>query len=163
MFCRKHGVSSATSHKWKTRYGGLEESDARRLKVLGAENAKLKKLLAEAMLDNVMLKDIVAKKMVIPVARREAVVHQCKTFEASQRQGCQVIGSGSIADPLPVATAGRQPLCIQLRELAAVRGNFGYRRLHLLLEREGVHLSHKKLRRLYSPRSLIRAWPWPIG
>ena len=60
--CRKHGVSSATFYKWKARYGGLEVSDARRLKVLEAENAKLKKLLAEAMLDNVMLKDVAAKK-----------------------------------------------------------------------------------------------------
>ena len=60
--CRKHGIGSATFYKWKARYGGLEVSDARRLKVLEGENAKLKKLLAEAMLDNVMLKDVAAKK-----------------------------------------------------------------------------------------------------
>ena len=60
--CRKHGVSSATFYKWKSRYGGLDVSDARRLKTLEDENAKLKKLLAEAMLDNAMLKDIAAKK-----------------------------------------------------------------------------------------------------
>jgi putative transposase len=59
---RKHGVSGATFYKWKAKYGGLEVSDARRLKVLEIENSKLKKLLAEAMLDNVMLKDIAAKK-----------------------------------------------------------------------------------------------------
>jgi putative transposase len=56
--CRKHGISSATFYKWKAKYGGLEVSDARRLKALEDENAKLKKLLAEAMLDNAMLKDI---------------------------------------------------------------------------------------------------------
>ena len=50
--CRKHGISSATFYKWKAKYGGLEVSDARRLKALEDENAKLKKLLAEAMLDN---------------------------------------------------------------------------------------------------------------
>lgn len=60
--CRKHGISSATFYKWKSRYGGLDVSDARRLKTLADENAKLKQLLAEAMLDNVMLKDIAAKK-----------------------------------------------------------------------------------------------------
>jgi len=60
--CRKHGVSSATFYKWKSRYGGLDVSEARRLKTLEEENAKLKKLLAEAMLDNAMLKDIAAKK-----------------------------------------------------------------------------------------------------
>ena len=60
--CRKHVVSSATFYKWKAKYGGLEVSDAKRLKALEDENAKLKKLLAEAMLDNAMLKDIAAKK-----------------------------------------------------------------------------------------------------
>ena len=60
--CRKHGVSGATFYKWKAKYGGLEVSDARRLKALEDENAKLKKLLAEAMLDNAMLKDVAAKK-----------------------------------------------------------------------------------------------------
>ncbi len=60
--CRKHGISGATFYKWKSKFGGLDVSDARRLKILEAENAKLKKLLAEAMLDNVMLKDIAAKK-----------------------------------------------------------------------------------------------------
>jgi putative transposase len=60
--CRKHGISSATFYKWKAKYGGLEVSDAKRLKALEDENAKLKKLLAEAMLDNAMLKDVAAKK-----------------------------------------------------------------------------------------------------
>jgi putative transposase len=60
--CRKHGISSATFFKWKSKYGGLEVSDMRRLKVLEDENRKLKKLLAETMLDNAMLKDINAKK-----------------------------------------------------------------------------------------------------
>ena len=60
--CRKHGISGATFYKWKSKYGGLEVSDARRLKSLETENAKLKKLLAEAMLDVAMLKDIASKK-----------------------------------------------------------------------------------------------------
>ena len=67
--CRKHGISSATFYKWKAKYGGLEVSDAKRLKALEDENAKLKKLLAEAMLDNAMLKDVAAKN---GDARREA-------------------------------------------------------------------------------------------
>lgn len=60
--CRKHGVSSATFYKWKAKYGGLDVSEARRLKTLEDENARLKKLLAEAMLDNAILKDVAAKK-----------------------------------------------------------------------------------------------------
>jgi len=60
--CRKHGISDATFYHWKAKFGGMDVSDARRLKVFESENAKLKKLLAEAMLDNAMLKDIAAKK-----------------------------------------------------------------------------------------------------
>jgi putative transposase len=60
--CRKHGVSDATFYKWKAKYGGMEVSDARRLRSLEDENAKLKKLLAEAMLDSAMLRDVAARK-----------------------------------------------------------------------------------------------------
>ena len=60
--CRKHGISSATLYKWKAKFGGLDVSDARRLKTLQDENAKLKKLLAETMLDIAILKDINARK-----------------------------------------------------------------------------------------------------
>ena len=59
--CRRHGVSGATFYKWKAKYGGLEVSEAKRLRSLEDENAKLKKLLAEAMLDIAVLKDISAK------------------------------------------------------------------------------------------------------
>jgi putative transposase len=60
--CRKHGVSSPSFYKWKAKYGGLEVSEARRLKALEDENAKLKRMLADAMLDNVGLKDLLGKK-----------------------------------------------------------------------------------------------------
>jgi putative transposase len=60
--CRKHGISDATFYKWKAKYGGMEVSDTRRLKALEDENTKLKKLLAEAMLDNAMLRDVASRK-----------------------------------------------------------------------------------------------------
>ena len=60
--CRRHGISEATFYKWKAKFGGLEVSEARRLRTLEEENAKLKKLLAEAMLDIAVLKDISSKK-----------------------------------------------------------------------------------------------------
>ena len=59
---RRYGVSEATIYKWKSKYGGLEVSEARRLKALEDENAKLKRLLADAMLDKSALKDLLAKK-----------------------------------------------------------------------------------------------------
>ena len=60
--CRRHGISPATFYKYKSKYGGLEVSDARKLRALEDENNKLKKLLAEQMLDNAMLRDVNSKK-----------------------------------------------------------------------------------------------------
>ena len=60
--CRRHGIGEGTFYKWKAKFGVLEVLDANRLKWLGEENARLKKLLAEAMLDNAMLKDVASKK-----------------------------------------------------------------------------------------------------
>ena len=60
--CRKHGVSEATFYNWKSKYGGMDVSEAKRLKAVESENAKLKRLLADAMLDNAALKDLLSKK-----------------------------------------------------------------------------------------------------
>ncbi len=60
--CRKHGISNASLYNWKAKYGGMDVSEARKLKALEDENARLKKLLADAMLDNSALKDLNAKK-----------------------------------------------------------------------------------------------------
>lgn len=60
--CRKHGMSSATFYAWKAKYGGMDVSEARRLKALEDENAKLKRLNADAMLDNAGLKELLARK-----------------------------------------------------------------------------------------------------
>ena len=59
--CRKHGISDATFYKWRSKYGGMTVSDAKRLKAMEEENRKLKKLLAEQMLDNATLKEMLAK------------------------------------------------------------------------------------------------------
>ena len=92
--------------------------------------------------------------MVTPVARREAVVHLRQTYAVSERRACKVIGS----DRSSMRYESRRPddaaIRTRLRELAAIRRRFGYRRLHVLLDREGVRLNHKKLRRLYREERL---------
>lgn len=60
--CRKHGISEATFYNWKSKFGGMDVSEAKRLKQLESENGKLKRLLADAMLDNAALKDLMSKK-----------------------------------------------------------------------------------------------------
>lgn len=61
--CRKYGISEATYYKWKSKYGGLEVSDVRRLRELEAENAKLKRMYADLSLENEALKDLISKKL----------------------------------------------------------------------------------------------------
>jgi putative transposase len=60
--CRRHGVSSATFYAWKAKYGGMDVSETKRLRALEDENARLKRLLADAMLDNTALKDLLGRK-----------------------------------------------------------------------------------------------------
>ena len=92
--------------------------------------------------------------MVTPVARREAVAHLGQVYEVSQRRACRTIG----VDRGSMRYRSRRPddgvLRTRLRELAAARRRFGYRRLHILLDREGSHMNHKKLRRLYAEERL---------
>jgi putative transposase len=106
--------------------------------------------------------------MVPPVVKRQAVAHLCQTYAVSQRRACQVInadrtsikGNRSVRPDDAVLRAG-------LRELAAVRRRFGYRRLLILLRREGTRVNHKKLRRLYREERLHAAAdakePWEQG
>ena len=92
--------------------------------------------------------------MVTPAARREAAAHLSQHYEVSQRRACQVIN----ADRSTVRYRRRRPddrlVRARLRELAAIRRRFGYRRLQILLRREGMHMNHKKLRRLYAEERL---------
>jgi putative transposase len=92
--------------------------------------------------------------MVTPAVKRQAVAHLCASYEVSQRRACNVIG----ADRTSVRYRSRRPddatLRARLRELAAQRRRFGYRRLQILLRREGTRMNHKKFRRLYREERL---------
>src|SRR5919199_1586961 len=70
--CPTHGISEQTYHRWKAKYGGLDVNEARRLRQLEDENRRLKTAVADLTLDNRMLKDVLAKKVVKTVSRREA-------------------------------------------------------------------------------------------
>jgi putative transposase len=92
--------------------------------------------------------------MVTPAVRREAVVHLQVTYKVSERRACSALGT----DRTSVRYRSRRPddmaIRTRLRELASVRRRFGYRRLHILLRREGIVMNHKKLRRLYREERL---------
>ena len=151
--CRRHEISSATLCKYKSKYGRMEPADAKRLRELEDENGKLKKLLAEQMLDNAMLQDI-NSKMVTPAVRREAVVHLCGAHGVSQQQACDVLQ----IDRSTVRYLSRRGDDAELRDaikrVSKERRRFGCRRIHVMIAREGFEVNHKKAGRIYREEKL---------
>lgn len=92
--------------------------------------------------------------MVTPAVKRQAVAHLCASYEVSQRRACVTVGSDRASMRYRSTRADDAGLRVRLRELAAERRRFGYRRLLILLRREGVRVNHKKLRRLYREERL---------
>ena len=93
--------------------------------------------------------------MVTPAARREAVAHLRVAYEVSERRACSSARSGSDIGPLSQQPAGRWRRCgLGCASWPRIRRRFGYRRLHILLAREGIIMNHKKLRRLYREERL---------
>ena len=142
--CRKHGISEATFYNWKSKFGGMDVSEAKRLKGLETENAKLKRL-----------RRVVEHGIGQPAARREAVAHLRGAHEMSERRACRVIG----CDRMTVRYRSRRPddprLRERLRALARERRRFGYRRLLIFLRREGFLVNHKRLLRIYREERLM--------
>ncbi|WP_456661117.1 IS3 family transposase [Bradyrhizobium sp. LB13.1] len=151
---RKHGVSEATLYNWKSKFGGMDVSEAKRLRQLEDENAKLKKLLAEQMLDAAALRELLFKKMVGPAAKREAVAHLQAELGLSERRACIIVS----ADRKMIRYRSSRPpdaeLRVQLRELANARRRFGYRRLFVLLRQHGEPSGLNRIYRLYREEGL---------
>ncbi|QFR33437.1 IS3 family transposase [Ancylobacter sp. TS-1] len=153
--CRKHGVSDASIYKWKARFGGMDVSEAKRLRALEDENAKLKRMLADAMLDNVALKDLPGKEVVTPAAERRAVVHLMDVHGMSERRACKATGFCRMTMRYKATRVNDASLRERMKAIAQERRRFGYRRLHVLLRREGFRVNHKRLFRLYREERLM--------
>ena len=156
---RRHGVSQQTIYRWKQKYGGLELSELRRLKQLEAENARLKKLVADQALDNQRgtrerVQGVAGKKVVTPAARREAVAHLKERFPVSERCACRLVGVSRSTMHYQPRRKDDTALVERLRELARQRPRFGYRRLHALLRRKGEVVNHKRVYRVYRAAGL---------
>ncbi|HEU0149695.1 MAG TPA: IS3 family transposase [Bradyrhizobium sp.] len=148
--CRKHGVSDASIYKWKAKFGGMDVSEAKRLKTLEDENTRLKRLLA----DNAALKDLPGKEVVTPAAKRKAVAHLVGDHGMSERRACKAIGCSRMTVRYQARRADDAGLRQRMTAIAQERRRFGYRRLHVLLKREGYEVNHKKLFRLYREERL---------
>ncbi|ELP3490091.1 IS3 family transposase [Pseudomonas aeruginosa] len=154
--CRKHGISEATYYNWKAKFGGMTVSDAQRLKELELEleNNKLKKLLAESMLDKAALQGSLRPKVVSPQARREAVRTLMTERGMGITRACGLVGISRSLFHYESRRTGDAALTERMKEMAAVKRRYGYRRIHVLLRREGWHSNHKRVWRLYSQAGL---------
>ena len=148
------GSASATFYKWRgevRRDGGVGRPAAEGLE---DENRRLKKLLAESMLDVATLREIARKKVLTPGRGGSARDLGDRREGYSQRRACGLVG----LDPKTLRYASRRPDDAAVRGAAAGAGaerrRFGYRRLHILLRREGIAMNHKKLFRLYREERL---------
>jgi putative transposase len=152
--CRKHAMSSATYYAWKAKFGGLEVSDAKRLRALEEENGRLKRLLADTMLDNAGLKDLLSKN---GSARRKAGGGRASPDDMGDERAagvCCLIGADRTSIRYRSCRDDDGDLRSRLCELAQQRRRFGYRRLHILLRRDGITINRKKTQRLYREEGL---------
>ena len=152
---RKHGVSEATLYNWKAKYGGMDVSEAERLKQLEEENAGNEKKLpgrADARRSRASLASV--KKMVGPVAKREGVVHLQGRDGLSERRACSIVDADRKMIRYRSRRAPDTELRTQLRDLANARRRFGYRRLFILLRQDGEPSGINRIYRLYRVEGL---------
>ncbi|HET9409274.1 MAG TPA: IS3 family transposase [Candidatus Sulfotelmatobacter sp.] len=152
--CRQHGITEQTYYRWKAKYGGMESGDAKKMKQLEDENRKLKHVVADLTLDNRALKDVLFKKLVTPAGLRAAVSYVEVQYQMSERHACRLLGVGRSTHRYRARQDRDAALRMRLKELAARRMRFGYRRLTAMLLREGMPANHKRVYRLYREEGL---------
>ncbi|MBI4665419.1 MAG: IS3 family transposase [Nitrospinae bacterium] len=153
--CRHHGITEQTFYRWKAKFGGMELSDAKRLKALEDENRRLKRLVAEQALDNLVLKDLLTKKVLRPKEKRQCVEHTVSVFGLSKRRACRLSGLAGSTFHYELGDSGKDSaLRSRMHELAAKHRRFGLPRLHAMLRAEGLVTNHKRSERIYHEERL---------
>ncbi|MDZ5089071.1 IS3 family transposase [Mycolicibacterium parafortuitum] len=154
--CRHLEIAESTWHRWLAQYGGMKANDAKRLKELEAENARLKKLVANQALDIDMLKEIGVGKLLTPNRRRRAATMLRERFGVSERRACTVVGihrSTMRLTPSPMTTEEVE-LRSWLRRFSTDRPRWGWRRAAKMARRAGWQVNNKRIRRLWREEGL---------
>jgi putative transposase len=146
-------VSKHTLYAWKAKYGGMDVSEAQELRQLREENARLKRMVADLSLDKDMLQSVIRKKLLGLVVRRAEVQRLVEEFSASQRHACELLEIPRSSCRY-VSRRDDTELRERLMELARAKPRFGYRRLSILLQREGRRVNHKRVQRVYRAAGL---------
>jgi putative transposase len=147
--CRKAGISQTTYFNWKRKYDGLLPTEMRRLKQLEEENGKLKKLVAELSLDREMLQDVIRRKLWGLFRKRKLVDAGCGEWDVFIRRACRVLQVDTSTYHYKSRRPGQAGLEHRIKEICQTRVRYGYRRVDVLLRREGWPINQKKTRRIY--------------
>ncbi|MEM1330099.1 MAG: IS3 family transposase [Planctomycetota bacterium] len=153
--CKLLGVTEQTCYRWRKEYGGLKTDQAKKLKALEKENARLKRLLADAELDKAMLREVAFGKLLSPRRRRDTVDDLVDRFPVSERRACVLVRQPRATQRYrPVERDDERPLTRRIIELAAAYGRYGYRRITAPLRREGWRVNHKRVERIWRSEGL---------
>ncbi|KAB7725106.1 IS3 family transposase [Rudanella paleaurantiibacter] len=147
---REHGISEATFYAWKTKFGGMQASDIKRIKELEEENRRLKKMYADLSLQHDVTKEALTKKLVNPTERRALVRWMMEEKQVSQRKACRWVGLSRNAVQEPVAVNEKDAaLKEQIETLAKRHKQWGVLKIYRRLRKQGECVNHKRVRRLY--------------
>jgi putative transposase len=152
--CRKIGISDATFYKWRQKYAGLGPSELRRLRQLEEENAKLKRLVADLSLDLGVAAGRSVKKALKPSRKRELAADLINRYGASMRKACAAIQLSRAVYLYQSGARDHTALVMRMKDIARTRVHYGYRRVHVMLKREGFKDNHKRVYRLYKEQGL---------
>jgi putative transposase len=145
--CRRHGISDATFYTWRSKYGGLEVSELRRLRQLEEENRRLKSIVADQALDIPGAEGRTGQKRVRPAVKREMVAEVIATYGLSQRRACGLCEITRRSFRRAPKLDRNQELRQRLRALAEERRRWGCPMLYQVLRREGWQVNHNRVER----------------
>jgi len=152
---RKHGISSASFYAWRKKYGGMEVSDAKKLRALEDENRRLKKLVADLSLDNQMLKELSQKKMVTPAACRAAAQWLHHERRLSERRACRPTRCPRRTKRYQSVRVEPEGLRQAIRDIAYAQPRYGIRRVHWWVRQQGFKTGSHRVRRIYREEGLV--------
>ncbi|MPS71357.1 MAG: IS3 family transposase [Novosphingobium sp.] len=153
--CRRIGVTEQSYYRWRKEYGGLKMDQARRMKELEKENARLRRAVSDLTLDKLILQEAFAGKLLSPARRRRCIDHIRGMMPVSERRVCRVLGQHrSTQRKTPRGADDEAALTEDIIALARQYGRYGYRRVTALLRDAGWHVNRKRVERIWRREGL---------
>lgn len=153
--CRRIAISEQTYYRWRKEYGGLKTDQARRMKDLEKENARLRRAISDLTLDKLILQEAARGNFLSPARRRRCIDHVRRMMPVSERRLCRVLGQHrSTQRKAPRGADDETALTEDIIALARQYGRYGYRRVTALLRDAGWHVNRKRVERIWRREGL---------